>query len=44
LDNDDAVSLEAFSKKQQKLPRMRIELAKRRLRDWRTRSRKTNRA
>lgn len=34
------LSLEAFSKKQRKLPREKIELAKRRLRDWRSRSRK----
>lgn len=33
------LALEAFSKKQQRLPRDRIELAKRRLRDWRTRGR-----
>jgi phage-related protein len=38
------LSLEAFSKKQQKLPRTKVELAKRRLRDWRSRSRKSNRA
>lgn len=31
------LSLEAFSKKQRKLPREKIELAKRRLRDWRSR-------
>jgi phage-related protein len=33
------LSLEAFSKKQQKLPRTKMELAKRRLRDWRSRAR-----
>jgi phage-related protein len=33
------LALEAFSKKQQRLPRDRIELAKRRLRDWRARGR-----
>jgi phage-related protein len=37
-------SLEAFSKKQRKLPRAKIELAKRRLRDWRSRSRHTKQA
>ena len=34
------LSLEGFSKKQQKTPREAIGLAKRRLRDWRSRSRK----
>ena len=33
------LALEAFSKKQQRLPRDRIDLAKRRLRDWRSRAR-----
>lgn len=33
------LALEAFSKKQQRLPRDRIDLAKRRLRDWRSRGR-----
>jgi phage-related protein len=33
------LALEAFSKKQQRLPRETIELAKRRLRDWRARGR-----
>lgn len=31
------LSLEGFSKKTQKTPRSKIELAKRRLRDWRAR-------
>lgn len=34
------LALEAFSKKQQRLPRDRIELAKRRLREWRSRRRR----
>ena len=34
------LSLEAFSKKTQKTPREKIELAKRRLRDWRARGRR----
>jgi len=33
------LALEAFSKKQQKLPRDLIDLAQRRLRDWRSRAR-----
>ena len=33
------LALEAFSKKQQRLPRDRIDLAHRRLRDWRSRGR-----
>ena len=33
------LALEAFSKKQQRLPRDRIDLAHRRLRDWRLRGR-----
>lgn len=33
------LALEAFSKKQQRLPRDRIDLAQRRLRDWRSRGR-----
>lgn len=32
------LALEGFSKKQQRLPRAKIELAKRRLRDWRDRA------
>lgn len=35
------LALEAFSKKQQRLPRNRIDLAKRRLHDWRSRGRST---
>ena len=34
------LALEALSKKQQRLPREAIELAKRRLRDWRARGRR----
>lgn len=34
------LALEAFSKKQQRLPRETIELAKRRLREWRARGRR----
>jgi phage-related protein len=34
------LALEAFSKKQERLPREKIELAKRRLRDWRARGRR----
>lgn len=34
------LALEAFSKKQQRLPRETIELAIRRLRDWRARGRR----
>jgi phage-related protein len=33
------LALEAFSKKQQRLPRSTIDLAKQRLRDWRSRAR-----
>ena len=33
------LALDAFSKKQQRLPRDRIDLANRRLRDWRSRGR-----
>jgi len=33
------LALEAFSKKQKRLPRDRIDLAQRRLRDWRSRGR-----
>jgi phage-related protein len=33
------LALEGFSKKQQRLPRGRIDLAQRRLRDWRSRGR-----
>lgn len=33
------LALESFSKKQQRLPRDRIDLAQRRLRDWRSRGR-----
>jgi len=36
----DIYLLHAFKKKQQKTPREAIGLAKRRLRDWRSRSRK----
>jgi len=35
------LALEAFSKKQERLPRETIELTKRRLRDWRARARRT---
>lgn len=34
------LSLEAFSKKTRQTPRAKIEIAKRRLRDWRSRSRR----
>ncbi len=34
------LSLDGFSKKTRKTPRPKIELAKRRLRDWRARSRR----
>jgi phage-related protein len=36
------LALVGFSKKQQRLPRETIELAKRRLRDWRARGRRTS--
>ncbi len=38
------LSLEGFSKKQQKTPRDKIELAKRRLHDWRARGRAAGKA
>jgi phage-related protein len=37
------LALEALSKKQQRLPRETIELAKRRLREWRARGRRAGR-